>query len=1353
MTVLPTLAAAILWLPSPPVAPVQDESSQIEQLLDAASMAYWAAIHDHGSLALLDLGLEHVQAASNLIPADALELRARADQVALSLAAQRDMSRDTLRTIFPTYRLLAAGMGHEVLVDEPWIVATTRASDELLEALQTSFGRYGQLDTIGAARFEWDGDHRLLDPIDRRDYLNEAIYVLSSGSKTWVHEAASPAALADVAPHGPSLSLRLSDEGTLPPLWAVTSAAELFIDGHSTGEEVRAIGFALDRRDRLIWIILAPTALLLVAVTHALGVRRRRGSSKDERRSIALAASAAFLAGTIAALFGLYFLRPHLPSPDALATTSIWGPALIALVASGLPLIVLQIAPSRLSHLTIKSFDYWDDPAIGAWPALLGGGALAVAASSLELDLPTAAAAISLWALSQRHAAQLMRDDAPDSRMENGALLSALILALGLAIIDIPSSDWGTSTLSWIIASLVIVFAIAKFGADALGAAIAPMSTLALLGGSLEPLGVLAIGPIVARVLRRRSNAPTTVSHGPVVDSETLEQRLTHCRENHALPTAINDALTQALAQKNRSWVEVAIVSGHREDRQYLASAAACRLLEQNKPLVLSIGDSSADPLAQIEARMPRSADRKAQIIKGVIHDLSGLAPREQEEDQRIRDLARRTAQLAAEQTLPRALITSIEGELNDHREGHRRARRFVEELRNPVKHSFQNGDSFGHVVTCSDPESYDSSLSLLENCERFSVPEDLHHSFLQGCLGFETEHASFLLEATREFKLGLASILGLIEKLVEAGALSDGAQGNIPLPPLKDRQKYRSAISEAAEAVAAERSRRAVEDLEREPREALDAAAHFGARFRLSVVAEALGISTRRLAQQFDGIPHIIADDVKDDWLMFVDGGLPARLRQAQRHRDDRERWSQAGLETLRALIITYERILQEGTSATSDDLMCAGALVRSLGQPDGTLGQAAEAAHGICELIVANHQLLRPRSYDARALLESLFDYVYRGLPIRQGWNDEQRAKILAAALTLEKGSDRLDSLPYEQAERCLAELGSLSPWSNAEADLILCCIERLVDANRFGAPQQVSSPISIDAVLEELIASHDRSAIRVRALLERGRLTHRRVKSRAGQLDGEGGTGAAAVNALYKRALDDLQQAFEGAQESGHLELSLASAQALGDALSIPPGSVQGRPLEERARNLEKALNLARKHGAKHLEARLLGTLGRAYLYEFFRDSQADSQIYRVAKEYFLKDLAVSRDVGDYDGEIQMHTSIAQCCWRLAEWEEAQRFAEEGREIVKRLRGGLESLDGIFCLVALAAESSRTGDEARSGQLALEVARIGAVLDAHGSAPGWRYAVLQLKRFYAPYLQVPDHSDGASSETEPG
>ena len=73
-------------------------------------MAYWAAVQDYGSPELLRLAQAYLDQAEAMSGEDFPGLSARRRSLEVNVEAQQDMAHDTLRALFPGYRLLREGL-------------------------------------------------------------------------------------------------------------------------------------------------------------------------------------------------------------------------------------------------------------------------------------------------------------------------------------------------------------------------------------------------------------------------------------------------------------------------------------------------------------------------------------------------------------------------------------------------------------------------------------------------------------------------------------------------------------------------------------------------------------------------------------------------------------------------------------------------------------------------------------------------------------------------------------------------------------------------------------------------------------------------------------------------------------------------------------------------------------------------------------------------------------------------------------------------------------------------------------------------------------------------------------------
>ena len=272
---LPSICLALAALL--PQSPQQAQTPDVATMLAATEATFWAALEDAGSPELLQLGFERLDAVAALPTAKAPELQLRIRQLRQDLEEQADMSHDTLRAAFPAYRLLRAGFRHEVVVDDPWVVATVRSAHGIANLLARGLYRRAQYDVTGTAWMRHAGERLQSSPQERWDLVNEAYFELAQNPRVWLDPTAQRAPLASANLPDLSMDLRLTDSGSLAPLWLVTGTATVKTRDGSIGQEIRSFGIVLDRRDRLAWLIGLAVLMFGVAIWPARRVGWRRG--------------------------------------------------------------------------------------------------------------------------------------------------------------------------------------------------------------------------------------------------------------------------------------------------------------------------------------------------------------------------------------------------------------------------------------------------------------------------------------------------------------------------------------------------------------------------------------------------------------------------------------------------------------------------------------------------------------------------------------------------------------------------------------------------------------------------------------------------------------------------------------------------------------------------------------------------------------------------------------------------------------------------------------------------------------------------------------------------------------------
>lgn len=1292
---------SLLLLSLAVAAPLQESIAEAEDPLEAAEMAYWAALADFSAPELLRLAESHLVDAIRLGAKDEEASRQRSLSLEGNLDAQRDMGHDTIRAAFPAYRLLLGGLVHEVLVDDPWAVSTVAASEALREALQGGLGRYGQFDLRGRTVYRHAGDMPRASAESRPDLLNEAFYVLRRSQRLWLDPRLQQLERDHDAPHV-LLDLELSDAGTAPPLWAVTATATLSIDGQPTGDQVRTFGFALDRRGRVPQLLLLLGAMIAISVAPAVW---RRSSSLQVG-----AALAAFLvgAGVTAALF--YVVRDLLPAPDQLVATGLWGPLVLAAVSTYGPLLTLVLVPGKLSAVLPFRMGHWSEREFGAWPAVLGGGTLLLGATLVESGLPRALALGVPWLFAQHHATTWMERGAHRGRGRRALLGAVLGIALLLGALTIPGEHWTPLAFGWLVGAACPILAGVALGVEAVAAAMAPFASLALLSGALAPLAVLGVAPFLLAASARRRVTAGVAGREPAPDGTTLADRLEDAKPGAgraALPARLREPVEAALAGAG-PWRRVLVMGGGEGDRRAMGLAVARLVAGPRKVAVLRQDSEATDPLDPLRRLIPGAESRVRQTVTGVAALVAGVDPAERSAEDDQRALACSLNRWLEEGVGPGALL--VDGAPSKELQavlGRARAAAVAQ-----ARSSRPPLWEVSMVGTPPQPGHRGPDLTVLELGRTDAERVKLHTDYLTECVQLDPELVRLFLK-TAEEGLSLEELHRLLELLTERGLLDGDRVGPVSPPPVSQQKEFLEQLQTAARECAddSEFDMGSLTEAQRRP---LLVAAHLGLEFSVDVVAEVLGQRPADTSRTLSPLTDLLDDPDQDGMLEFSDPRILGQLRRIQRIStgSDCFRWRQAALDDLRDLARVYLDKYEADPEVELAAPLEALRLLRSNLDHGGATSRCRGLLRSAFEALLAQPHLYRRR----RRVVVELCQFFLS----RHHVPADLEVRLHTAVLRWEHGTTRTQDLPLESAREARAVLES-DDHPEAEGDVLrveIAC--RLIDAMRPGE----LGPEEARGLLELVLARGEVSVVvKARALYELARLEWLSVKV------------AEDTAGRYDNALLHFERAVELAREEGEQDTLRRALRTWADALSSPPKGRTRAPIEQRVALLEEALTINRSMEDVEGEAMVLGTIGRCYLYRVLEDPAPQSEEQETcalqARDFFEADRALAEDALAMHEVVKADTWIAQAEWQLKQWASARDRLESARAMLSRLVGSRQDLDLDFILSGLLAEATRVEDHERAAAIEAELVECGLGSELRA----------RLERFYAPHLTFSD------------
>jgi hypothetical protein len=445
---LAAAAAAMLCSAAPlpaaahdaPAEPAEDVA-RLEALIRHAETYYWFGMAEKGNRQAFGRGLElaaeaarlrsRLAARGALAGARSAALSRRLEGVRQDLEYQDGLAADTLWGVFPLVRLLTPSLFHDWeaagtfdLLDHPDDVATRDAARALVDSVLEKWTTRPQSEVVFTSV-----------PFNP-DLNNEALYVFNTSPKVFVHnyrevcDALSPEQLEDFRRDRitPAIVQRLCEAFGIHEL-LVVSIRRLDVVGdehfylaegrlYAAGTEVPLhslfeYGFCRERHHLLGPIILINVALFLLAGPLFALVYRARHAEWPAASKVALRSVLAFVLGRALPWVFVPLLGAVAPQPEALAIVGFWWPCFVALVLLLAPVVVYRIVTAKLGGLSasLRLHGWGGEVAVAAalgacaylaGPMLLFGGGGA-AALVVPLVLAAAPAAFLFGRVADAH--------------------------------------------------------------------------------------------------------------------------------------------------------------------------------------------------------------------------------------------------------------------------------------------------------------------------------------------------------------------------------------------------------------------------------------------------------------------------------------------------------------------------------------------------------------------------------------------------------------------------------------------------------------------------------------------------------------------------------------------------------------------------------------------------------------------------------------------------------------------------------------------------------------------------------------------------------------------------------------
>ena len=419
---LASLFASAFICSADPVKVVQKE-------IRHAQTFYWFALKERGDMRLFNLGLKHVDAAKQaLSKVEDNEQRSRLASTIKSLRhdleEQADMAHDTLYGVFPLLRYATFQDATSELIDDPDVTAVTRASEALSTTVVDHWRNYRQINAVFNSRVSTDQDSAAL--LDRSwtnnvSFQNEMAYIFNQNNKFFIHNESevasylSPTELADYYRNGISpghadklcdgfgssslMEARIVEIDVMQPYWLYQAEGRIYekSKGPQTAD-IFVFGFTKDNRDAF-WPIIATWCFFgLLAFGFSRYIGKTFGTSFTQDQWIV-----PFVSGSVISVFLCQTLGQMVAEPESLVKYGFWSVLMMGASISLLPafvgLLLNQQVTNRLSFL--ERFAIGNNAYTILFFSALTAGTSIVPAYSLFLynDAFNAIQLMGLWAL------------------------------------------------------------------------------------------------------------------------------------------------------------------------------------------------------------------------------------------------------------------------------------------------------------------------------------------------------------------------------------------------------------------------------------------------------------------------------------------------------------------------------------------------------------------------------------------------------------------------------------------------------------------------------------------------------------------------------------------------------------------------------------------------------------------------------------------------------------------------------------------------------------------------------------------------------------------------------------------
>lgn len=337
-----------------------------------AELHYWFALHENGDMPAFRRALTALaDARDHLATAPDSPARARLQNelstLATDLEMQMDMAHDTFQGVFPLARFLgrtlfldAGAAGAYEFVDEPDVVAVSRAAEEMVDDILLQYRNLPQYPAVFTSRPPSDALENEVRYIFRRQtrvtVRPQAEVAAALSAEQWARfqagevDSAAVATLMDAFGVVRLLVITIHQLGPFGDDHFIRLDADLHVAGQARPELTlarRAVSH--DRREAFPAIVLVNVALLLLAIGLFAVLVRLRTFRWPAWSLLLTAPIVGFVIGRVAPWFVFSATSTLRPEPETLAKLSFWWPVLAGMAVVCGPTLLYRIVSHRLA--------------------------------------------------------------------------------------------------------------------------------------------------------------------------------------------------------------------------------------------------------------------------------------------------------------------------------------------------------------------------------------------------------------------------------------------------------------------------------------------------------------------------------------------------------------------------------------------------------------------------------------------------------------------------------------------------------------------------------------------------------------------------------------------------------------------------------------------------------------------------------------------------------------------------------------------------------------------------------------------------------------------------------------------